>query len=105
MVSEIFPDYRLVSLTMETGWNAPRKSLLLVHPDGIGSKVTNEELHIAFDPTPDYSGIAKAASCHKAWASQISFASEVSKSLRAAVNAVKSGSSAIIDARLGYSIP
>lgn len=26
-------------LTFRSGWNAPRKSLLLVHPDGLGSKV------------------------------------------------------------------
>lgn len=42
------------------GWNAPRKSLLLVHPEGEGSKVSNEELNISFAPTPDYGGIAKA---------------------------------------------
>lgn len=54
-------------------------------------------------PTPDYSGIAKAASCHKAWAGQASFAADLGKALEEAVNAVKSGRSAILDARLGYS--
>jgi len=43
------------------GWNAPRRSLLLVHPDGEGSKVDNKALNISFEPSPDFAGIAKAA--------------------------------------------
>lgn len=43
------------------GWNAPRKSLELVHPHGEGSKVSNEELNISFAPTPDYPGIARVS--------------------------------------------
>ncbi|KAL8728992.1 MAG: hypothetical protein Q9181_005154, partial [Wetmoreana brouardii] len=57
--------YNLPVLTIvlnNKGWNAPRRSLLLVHPEGEGSKVGNEELNIAFEPGPDYAGIAKAAS-------------------------------------------
>lgn len=32
----------------------------LVHPDGMAFSASNEELQISFEPSPDYSGIAKA---------------------------------------------
>src|SRR5690606_19534230 len=54
------PTSRKYLLTPLLGWNAPRRSLLLVHPDGLGSKATNEEINISFEPSPDYAGIAKA---------------------------------------------
>ena len=54
-----------------TGWNAPRKSLLLVHPDGLGSQATNEEINISFDPVPDFSGIAKAAAGGDLYAARV----------------------------------
>ncbi len=41
------------------GWKAPKMSALAVHPDGYASKGANSM--IAFDPPPDYSGIAAAA--------------------------------------------
>jgi acetolactate synthase-1/2/3 large subunit len=41
------------------GWKAPKMSALAVHPDGFASK--SHDLNIAFDPVPDYSGIAAAA--------------------------------------------
>jgi len=41
------------------GWRAPRFSMLGVHPDGYGSR--EADINIAFDPAPDYSGIAAAA--------------------------------------------
>jgi thiamine pyrophosphate-dependent acetolactate synthase large subunit-like protein len=83
------------------GWNAPRKSMLLVHPDGYGSKVDNKELNISFDPTPDYAGIAKAASGGKAWAGCVSTVAELLKELPKAVEAVKSGRCAILEVKLG----
>ena len=75
-----------------TGWNAPRKSLLLVHPAGEGSRATNSELNISFDPAPDYSGIAKAASCHNA-----SNVEGMREQLSEAIAAVVAGSPAILD--------
>ena len=39
-----------------------------MHPQGAGSKVDNKALNISFAPTPDYSGIAKAASGGECWA-------------------------------------
>ncbi|KAJ4159432.1 uncharacterized protein LMH87_008334 [Akanthomyces muscarius] len=45
------------------GWNAPRASYDLVHPEGLAQTASNDEINIAFNPTPDYAGIAKAAGC------------------------------------------
>ena len=41
------------------GWNAPRFSALAVHPSGYASRAN--DLDIAFDPPPDYGGIAAAS--------------------------------------------
>ncbi|KAL0264588.1 hypothetical protein SLS55_000538 [Diplodia seriata] len=82
------------------GWNAPRKSLLLVHPDGAGSKVSNEELNISFAPTPDYAGIARAASGGAVWAKHAGTAEELDRLLPEAVASVLGGTSAVLDAHL-----
>lgn len=82
------------------GWNAPRKSLMLVHPEGEGSKVSNEELNISFAPTPDYAGIAKAASGGKAWAGYAGTVEDLKKKLPQAIEAVKGGVCAVLDAHL-----
>ena len=82
------------------GWNAPRKSMLLVHPDGLGSQVSNEELNISFSPNPDYSTIAKGASGGKCWGGRASTVEELAVLLPQAVDAVQNGRSALLDARL-----
>jgi acetolactate synthase-1/2/3 large subunit len=41
------------------GWRAPKFSMLAVHPEGYASKA--KDIDVAFDPPPDYSGIAAAA--------------------------------------------
>ncbi|GAB7359063.1 hypothetical protein MBLNU230_g5135t1 [Neophaeotheca triangularis] len=82
------------------GWNAPRKSLLLVHPDGQGSKVNNEALNISFAPTPDYAGIAKAAAGGKCWTGTAGTAEDLETLLPEAVKAVQSGTCAVLDAHL-----
>ncbi|KAF2014126.1 thiamine diphosphate-binding protein [Aaosphaeria arxii CBS 175.79] len=82
------------------GWNAPRRSMLLVHPDGEGSKVSNEELNISFAPTPDYSGIAKAAAGGEIWAAHASTADDLARLLPEAIKSVLSGTSAVLDAHL-----
>jgi thiamine pyrophosphate-dependent acetolactate synthase large subunit-like protein len=95
--------YKIPILTIvlnNKGWNAPRKSMLLVHPDGEGSKVSNEELNISFAPTPDYSGIAKAAAGGDIWAAHASTAEELGKLLPEAIKSVLSGTSAVLDAHL-----
>lgn len=41
------------------GWKSPKLSALAVHPDGYASRAN--ALDVAFDPPPDYAGIAAAA--------------------------------------------
>lgn len=82
------------------GWNAPRKSLELVHPQGYGSKVNNEELNISFAPTPDYAGIAKAAAGGRCWGGSAGTVDELKTKLAEAVEAVKAGTCAVLDAHL-----
>jgi hypothetical protein len=70
----------------------------LVHPDGLGSKATNEELNISFSPTPDYARIAKAAACGDLLAAKVSKADELEGLLKKAVDSIQSGTSAVIEA-------
>lgn len=70
----------------------------MVHPDGLGSKATNEELNMSFNPTPDYSGIAKAAAAGQLFAEKVSKAEDLEGLLKRAVDSVNSGTSAVIDA-------
>ncbi|KAF7552065.1 hypothetical protein G7Z17_g4586 [Cylindrodendrum hubeiense] len=95
--------YGLPTLTVvlsNKGWNAPRNSLTLVHPDGYGSKLSNEELNISFSPTPDFSGIGKAASGGSAWAGVVSTSDDLLRLLPEAIAKVQSGISAILEVRL-----
>ena len=82
------------------GWNAPRRSLLLVHPDGEGSRADNKALNISFDPSPDYSGIAKAAAGGRCWAGCVSSVGEMVKALPEAIEAVKGGTCAVLEVQL-----
>ncbi|KAK5109602.1 hypothetical protein LTR62_006839 [Meristemomyces frigidus] len=90
----------LVIVLNNQGWNAPRKSLQLVHPNGEGSKVDNRALNISFAPTPDYAGIAKAAAGGEAWAGSAGTVEELRRLLPEAIEAVKGGKCAILDAHL-----
>ncbi|KAN0116869.1 acetolactate synthase-like protein catalytic subunit [Hyaloscypha variabilis] len=93
--------YKIPILTIvlnNKGWNAPRRSLLLVHPNGLGSKATNDELNIAFTPTPDYAGIAKAASSGNILAEKVAKAEDLPGVLQKAIYSVMSGVTAVIDA-------
>ena len=82
------------------GWNAPRKSLLLVHPDGEGSKATNEEINISFDPAPDYGGIAKAAADGHIHAERVDKVAELDAVLKKAIEAVQGGQTAVLDVKV-----
>lgn len=95
--------YKIPVLTIvlnNKGWNAPRKSMLLVHPDGEGSKVSNEELNISFVPTPDYAGIAKAAAGGNLWAGTAGNVGELMDLLPQAIESVKNGVGAVLEAQL-----
>jgi thiamine pyrophosphate-dependent acetolactate synthase large subunit-like protein len=82
------------------GWNAPRHSLLLVHPDGVGSKVSNEELNISFTPTPDYAGIARAAAGGKLCAMKVATVEELKEALPQAIQRVEAGVNVVLEAQL-----
>ncbi|KAH8198152.1 hypothetical protein TruAng_007685 [Truncatella angustata] len=97
--------YKIPILTIvlnNKGWNAPRKSLLLVHPDGAGSKATNEEINISFDPVPDYSGIAKAAAGGELYAAKVEKAADLDEILKRAIETVKRGQSAVLDVKVSF---
>jgi hypothetical protein len=72
----------------------------LVHPDGYGSKLSNEGLNISFSPTPDYSGIAKAGAGGNAFTAVISTAQDLETTLPEAIKAVQGGISAILEVRI-----
>ncbi|KAL4933335.1 putative thiamine pyrophosphate enzyme [Aspergillus undulatus] len=82
------------------GWNAPRRSMLLVHPNGDGSRATNEDLNISFAPTPDYPGIAKAASGGHMWTGTAATVAELGKLLPEAIQSVLDGTGAVLEAQL-----
>lgn len=82
------------------GWNAPRRSMLLVHPSGDGSRATNEELNISFTPTPDYAGIAKAAAGGELWAGRAATVGELARLLPEAIKSVVNGTGAVLEAQL-----
>ncbi|KGO42705.1 Thiamine pyrophosphate enzyme, C-terminal TPP-binding [Penicillium expansum] len=95
--------YQIPILTIvlnNQGWNAPRRSMLLVHPDGHGSKVDNRELNISFEPSPDYSGIAKAASDGNIHAVRVKDLTNLVPVLKEAIEIVQGGTSAVVDAHV-----
>lgn len=95
--------YNIPTLTIvlnNKGWNAPRRSMLLVHPNGDGSRATNEDLNISFAPTPDYAGIAKAAAGGEMWAGRASTVAELAEKLPEAIQSVLSGKGAVLEAQL-----
>ncbi|KAK4704376.1 hypothetical protein P7C70_g1834, partial [Phenoliferia sp. Uapishka_3] len=84
----------ILSLTNESlirlvfqGWKSPRLSLLGVHPNGIASQATAQELNVSFGPdAPDYGGIAAAAG--GAWSRKVSKASELEEAMIEAIRVV-----------------
>ncbi len=73
---------------------------MLVRPDGPASEVTTDELNLSFAPCPDYAGIAKAAGHGKLGAFTASTADDLKERLAKAVEMVKAGTSAVLDAQL-----
>lgn len=67
------------------GWRAPRYSMLGVHPEGYGSQ--EKDVNIAFDPVPDYSGIAAAAG--GAYARKVEQPKDVESAIAAALRVVR----------------
>jgi thiamine pyrophosphate-dependent acetolactate synthase large subunit-like protein len=86
------------------GWNAPRRSHELVHPHGLAATATNKQMHISFDPPPDYGGIAKASTGSSfgglnagLFAGKASTARELKELLDEAVKAVQGGRGALVE--------
>ena len=71
-----------------------------MHPEGEASKLSNEELNISFAPSPDYAGIAKAAAGGKLWAGRASTVEELGRLLPEAVESVRNGVGAVLDAQM-----
>jgi hypothetical protein len=74
--------------------------MLLVHPEGDGSRATNEDLNISFVPTPDYAGIATAAAGGEVWGGRAATVAELARNLPEAIQSVMSGKSAVLEAQL-----
>lgn len=92
--------YQIPVLTIvlnNLGWNAPRRSMLLVHPDGPASRATKEELNISFAPSPDYAGIARAASNGKIFGARVINVFGFEAALNGAVKSLERGVSAVLD--------
>ena len=76
------------------GWKSPKLSALAVHPSGYASRA--ESLDMAFDPPPDYAGIAVAAG--GALGLTVTEPGELDNALRAALRAVREeGRAAVLD--------
>lgn len=74
--------------------------MLLVHPDGLAAKATNEEINISFDPVPDYAGIAAAAGGGQIHAMRVDQAGELESVLRDAVAKVQAGTTTVVDCKV-----
>ncbi|KAI9149021.1 transporter [Paramyrothecium foliicola] len=95
--------YKIPILTIvlnNNGWNAPRKSLMLVIPDGDGMKASNEDINISFNPPPDYAGIAAAAGAGDVHALRVTKANELESVLRDAVSRVQAGQTTVVDCKV-----
>jgi acetolactate synthase-1/2/3 large subunit len=81
------------------GWRAPKFSMLAVHPQGYASKAEN--INVAFDPPPDYSGIAAAAG--GAFARIVKRSDEVESAVHDALKAVhEEKRAAVLDVWLAH---
>ncbi|WP_159588112.1 thiamine pyrophosphate-requiring protein [Chelativorans xinjiangense] len=74
------------------GWKAPRFSTLAVHPDGYASRAN--DIDVAFDPPPDYAGIAAAAGA--AYARKVERPEEVEEAVGEAFETVRKGERAAV---------
>lgn len=73
---------------------------MLIHPDGEAARVTNEEMNISFNPTPDYAGIAAAAGAGDICALKVTDANQLESTLRDAVAKVKAGQTTVVDCKV-----
>ncbi|KAG1790042.1 thiamine pyrophosphate enzyme, N-terminal TPP binding domain-containing protein [Suillus variegatus] len=71
------------------GWKSPKLSMLGIHPEGHGSKVTGNQLTVGFGPDmPDYVGIAVAATGGWAWGKRVAAGDSLWETMTEAVRIV-----------------
>jgi acetolactate synthase-1/2/3 large subunit len=81
------------------GWRAPKVAALAIHPDGYASKA--KDIDSAFDPPPDYAGIAAAAG--GAFAQTVRRSQELDDALQKAMKALRDEQrSAVLDVWLPH---
>jgi len=78
------------------GWQAPKKSTLALHPHGAAASA--DDFHVSFDPVADLAGIARAAG--GAHGVTVTEPGELPGALKAALEAVHAGQSAVLDVRV-----
>jgi hypothetical protein len=72
-----------------------------VHPYGLASKATNDELNISIDnPMPDFGGIAKAAAGGDLFAARVDRAKDLRGVLTEALAEVRAGRPAVVDCKV-----
>lgn len=81
------------------GWKAPKMSTLSVHPKGCASQA--DDIGVAFDPVPDYAGIAAAAG--GAFARSVRRPEDLDEAVQAALHAVREEKrAAVLDVWLAH---
>jgi len=68
-----------------------------VHPEGMGSRVSDEALGISFRPCPDYAGIAVAAAGGRVWGGKAEGVGDLERLLGEAIGMVEAGVGAVLD--------
>lgn len=85
---------------MSLGWKAPRNSTELVYPNGLNKGAADDELNISFEPSPNYSKLAEAASGRAHWmrGMQAKTVAEFREQLLEATKIVRGGGAALVEA-------
>jgi acetolactate synthase-1/2/3 large subunit len=77
------------------GWKSPMLSAIAVHKDGFSSQMTSDDLHVTFDPPPDYAQVAVAAGA--GYGKTVKLAKDIDQALKEGLETVRGGRSAVID--------
>ncbi len=92
-VSETYGTPQLTIVVNNKGWNAPKTSTLLVHPQGQAQ--THDTYWITVGHESQFADIAQAAGGAKAF--RVEALSQLAHTLQEAMKAVRSGQSAVVD--------
>ncbi|KAL1863959.1 hypothetical protein VTK73DRAFT_6279 [Phialemonium thermophilum] len=94
--------YMLIVLN-NGGWNAPKSSAVLLHKDGRSVKTNRKDLHLSFDPSPDYPAVAAATG--KAWGAIVTSGDDLDKTIEEAIGVVRGGRSAVVEVHVPPMFP